>query len=305
MDDSIHVNVIKPDGETPQPSLAPPEEASSTPEPSSAPTNLTSSDQKPEKVSSVKVKHAHKFIFGYLALLLLVAAIAGVYSWQHKKVTSLDAQVSSLQKQQAAANKQIASLQTIIKNTKSSSATSISVYAGWNTYTLPKEKLTFRYPTTWAVENNLTDSSNDGVQFTSKTDKSFEILIGAGQDVAAIDNYDGNCVQQADAVTFDKQTAYLDFVGFANTNAVPPSCSPASSTIQSVLLSKSSTLANVSNFFLTKNISQPAAPSASEIVVDIDYNAPNGAGTNNKTLSAIESNTDYKDAKLVVNSMSY
>lgn len=180
-----------------------------------------------------------------------------------------------------------------------------SPYAGWNTYTLAKEKLTFRYPTTWTVENNLTNSSNDGIQFTSKTDSNFEILIGAGQGVAAVGNDDGNCVQQADPVTFNNQTAYLDLVGFANTNAVPPSCTPASSTIQSVVLSKSSTLANVSNFFLTKNIPQPAAPSSSEIVVDIDYNAPNGTGTNNKTLSAIESDADYKDAKLVVASMSY
>ena len=94
-------------------------------------------------------------------------------------------------------------------------------------------------------------------------------------------------------------------MGFANTNADPPSCTPASSTIQSVILSKSSTNANATNFFLTKNIPQPAAPSASEIVVDIDYNAPNGTGTTNKTISQIESDTDYKDAQLVVASMSY
>ena len=192
--------------------------------------------------------------------------------------------------------------------TKTITATATpSPYAGWNTYTLPKEKLTFRYPTTWTVENNnFTNSNNEGIQFTSKTDSSFEILIGAGQDVAAVGNADGNCVQQADPVTFAGQTAYLDLVGFANTSAVPPSCSPASSTIQSVILSKSSTNASATNFFLTKNIPQPVAPSASEIVVDIiDHNAPNGTGSTSKTLSEIESDTDYKDAKLVVNSMSY
>jgi hypothetical protein len=169
--------------------------------------------------------------------------------------------------------------------------------AGWNTYTLPKEKLTFRYPTTWTVENNLTDSNNDGIQFTSKTDSSFEILVGAGQDVAAIDNYDGNCVQQADPVTFASHSAYLDLVGIANTNAVPPSCSPASSTIQEVLLSQSSSTANVSNFFLTKDIPQPAAPATAEIVVQVDYNGPNGSTTGNKTISDIENDTDYKRRK--------
>lgn len=181
-----------------------------------------------------------------------------------------------------------------------------SPYVGWNTYTLPKEGLTFRYPTTWTVENNnFNNGNNAGIQFTSKTDSSFEILIGAGQNVAAVDNYDGNCVQEADPVSFVGQTAYLDLVGFANINTAPPSCSPASSTIQSILLSKSNTAANVYSFFLTKNIPQPTAPSASEIIVHIDYSAPNGKGTNNKTLSEIENGINYKDAKLVVESMMY
>jgi prepilin-type N-terminal cleavage/methylation domain-containing protein len=47
-----------------------------------------------------------------------------------------------------------------------------SPYAGWNTYTLPKEKLTFRYPTTWTVaDTSYTDSNNDGIELTSKTDR--------------------------------------------------------------------------------------------------------------------------------------
>lgn len=222
-----------------------------------------------------------------IVLVLAVVGFGGYYVWHSQQTTITTAKT------------------TAVSSKATTNTATSSPYSGWNTYTFSKEKLTFRYPTTWTVENNLTDSSNDGVQFTSKTDSSFEVLIGAGGAVAAVDNYDGNCVQQADSVTFNKTSAYLDLTGFANTNAVPPSCSPASATIQAVVLSQSKTDAGVSNFFLTKNIAQPSAPSASEIVVDIDYDAPNGNGTNSKTITEIENDTDYKDAKLVVDSMTY
>ncbi len=196
---------------------------------------------------------------------------------------------------------------TTASSTKPSTSTSINLYAGWNSFTLPKEKLSFRYPSSWSVENNLTTNTDDGVKFTSKTDSSFEILIGAGHGISSIQNYDGNCVQKADQVTFDGQSAYLDLVGFANINTAPPSCTPASSTIQRVLLSKNSSTANTTDFFLTKNIAQPTAQyQSSSIIVLIDYNGPNGSNTSsNLSFSQIENNADYKLAKHVIDSMSY
>ena len=57
------------------PSTQPPEvNSSSVPTPESEPT--------PPHL--IKIKHAHKFIFGYIALLVLAAFIAGIYSWHHK-----------------------------------------------------------------------------------------------------------------------------------------------------------------------------------------------------------------------------
>jgi hypothetical protein len=43
----------------------------------------------------VAVKHAHRFIFGYISLIILVAAVAGVYAWQHNKVKSLQSEVTA------------------------------------------------------------------------------------------------------------------------------------------------------------------------------------------------------------------
>jgi|ERR1039458_1563143 outer membrane murein-binding lipoprotein Lpp len=82
-------------------------------------------DSIPTATPPVKVKHAHRFILGYIALILLVAALAGVYSWQHKKVNSLSTQITGLNVQVSKLNKQVSSSQT---TTKQSQATSYQQY---------------------------------------------------------------------------------------------------------------------------------------------------------------------------------
>ncbi len=65
------------------------------------PTAAIPNPQPPAPVSTPpKIKHAHKFIFGYLALIVLVAAVAGVYTWQHKKVNTLNAEIKTLKSEQ-------------------------------------------------------------------------------------------------------------------------------------------------------------------------------------------------------------
>jgi hypothetical protein len=188
--------------------------------------------------------------------------------------------------------------------TKSTSvSTTSNPYAGWNTYTFSKEKLSFRYPTTWAANSNLTNSSNDGVTFTSSDNSYFEIEIGAGPSIEA-GEYDSNCVVQADPVTFDGQKAYLDMIGYATNNFPPTDCVPvgditSSNTVTQVLLSSSSSSVN---YFNAKNISN------SSVILEMDFWGPNGSNnsvSNNTTISYIENDADYKDVKLVVDSMIY
>ncbi len=189
-----------------------------------------------------------------------------------------------------------------VTTTKSTSPTSnkspsSSPYAGWKTYTLTLEKLTFRYPSTWSLVNN-SDSTNDDVELNGTN--GFEIRIGAGQQVSAINNYSGNCNSQADPVTFDNQSAYLDLntVTQFNSNDCAPASNPT--TIGQIILSNSSSEAYPTNFLPTKNIAR------STIVVVADYNGPNFAKQNiYQTISYIENDTNYKDAKLIVDSMSY
>lgn len=59
-------------------------------------------------------KHAHKFIPGYVALIILVALAAGIYIWQHKKVTTLNKSVATLQSQADNLKKQNAQLQLTV-----------------------------------------------------------------------------------------------------------------------------------------------------------------------------------------------
>lgn len=87
--------------------------------------NISPLPQPPETtpvtpVTPPKIKHAHKFIFGYLGLILLVVAVGGVYSWQHNKVVNLQNQSISQELQIAKLNKQIAGLQTTVKKDTSS-----------------------------------------------------------------------------------------------------------------------------------------------------------------------------------------
>jgi hypothetical protein len=75
--------------------------------------NPEASDSTPQNLHpqepSIHIKHGHKFIYGYLAVLVFVAGLSGVYSWQHSKVTTLSTQLASLSNQ--------------VKNLKNSSAT--------------------------------------------------------------------------------------------------------------------------------------------------------------------------------------
>jgi hypothetical protein len=47
--------------------------------------------------SPVKIDHAHKFVYSYLLLIVIILIVGGVYTWQHDKVNSLQKKLASLQ----------------------------------------------------------------------------------------------------------------------------------------------------------------------------------------------------------------
>lgn len=91
-----------------------------SPEPTAS-TSPSSNVSTPEAAPPVSAKHAHKFIVSYLFLIILVAALGGVYTWQHKKVTDANAKVASLQTQVTSL------LSQVNKLSKQTQSTSVSL----------------------------------------------------------------------------------------------------------------------------------------------------------------------------------
>jgi hypothetical protein len=175
--------------------------------------------------------------------------------------------------------------------TKTSTTTQApNPYAGWNTYTLKQEKLTFKYPSSWTLKD-MSDSNNDFEVLTGSNN--FQMTIGAGADVSAVGfPYGGSSVVQADPITFAGQSGYIDLWTDDGSG---------SSSIYSMWLSQSSTQAH--DFFPSKNITENA--SNSYVVALMDYKAPNATSFTNEPLSYVENDANYKDAKLIISSMTY
>jgi Tfp pilus assembly protein PilE len=176
-------------------------------------------------------------------------------------------------------------------NTSATTSTAASnPYVGWKFYTLKQEKLTFRYPSTWTLKNN-SDSNNDFEILTGT--HNFQMTIGAGADVSAVGfPYGGSRVVQADPVTFAGHPGYIDLWTDEGTT---------SGSIYSMWLSQSNTQAG--DFFPSKNIKENV--SNSSFVALMDYQAPSSTSFTNESLSYVENDVNYKDAKLVIDSMSY
>lgn len=183
--------------------------------------------------------------------------------------------------------------------TKTTASTKLNPYAGWKTYTLKKERLSFKYPSNWAIKS-MSDASNDYILLNGTN--GFEMTIGAGSEVSAVENYPASCIGQSDKVTFVNRTAYLDFITVDQFNS---NCTPVSNpaTIGRIFLSDSSQEAAHNDFFPTKNLTSGSNPA---IIVSMDYFGPNFTNQNNyKTVSFIENDVNYEKAKLVIDSMAY
>lgn len=102
----------------------------------------------PPSAPKASPKNSHKkktAIFTIITLILIAAAAYGAYQIEHSRAMKTErnqqAQIDSLKKQ-------IKSLQ---KPAAAQSKVSNSAYAGWKSYTLQNEKLTFLYPPNWAA----------------------------------------------------------------------------------------------------------------------------------------------------------
>jgi len=60
--------------------------------------------------SPMKIQGAHRFIYGYVGLVVLVAAVVGVYVWQHNQVSSMGQQVTAVDNELTAQQQKVSAL---------------------------------------------------------------------------------------------------------------------------------------------------------------------------------------------------
>ena len=124
----------------------------------------------PPMSPSGHVKNSHKFVFGYIGLVVLALAVAGVYYWQHGVVTKGESTISS---QQTTINSLTAKNTTLIEDNaklKTQIANSTTpAKATTTSLAIPSLGITIsNIPTTLAgLNNNFTSATNTEVFSTA------------------------------------------------------------------------------------------------------------------------------------------
>jgi cytoskeletal protein RodZ len=124
----------------------------------------------PTMSGSAHVKKSHGFIFGYIGLVVLAAAVAGVYYWQHQKLTAAQATISSNQSKINSLTDQNTNLQkenNTLKNQSSSNSTAPTSTA--TSLVVPDLGITINNipATLFGLNNNPTSSTMTDVFSTS------------------------------------------------------------------------------------------------------------------------------------------
>jgi hypothetical protein len=93
-------------------------------------TGSSSSETMPVVTPPVKIQGAHKFIYGYIGLIVLVAVVVGIYVWQHSKVSKLDTQAATISAELSAEQNQVTSLKSQLAKADSAASSSTPAVLG-------------------------------------------------------------------------------------------------------------------------------------------------------------------------------
>lgn len=240
----------------------------------------------PQPTQPIKVKHAHKFVYGYLIIIIFAAVVFGVYGWQHNKVKSLNKQVTALNSQVTTLQKQVTLLESMQKKTTTTTATSTSnPYVGWSTYTLVNDKSSLEYPASWKATNTGTNDGQDMVELTAPD--------GFYLNVQTI-NLGHPSLDSPTTIVDSVPLSFMGQSGFINYFSVADASSTTGTSFNAELSMTSTSVFN--NLFPTKNLS----PSGY-------YNISLGNKTTPISLQNIknDTNSDYSNTKLIIESIKY
>lgn len=191
----------------------------------------------------------------------------------------------------------IPTVSTTAQSQKStSSKPSVSIYSSWQSYTLKYEKLTFKYPANWTV-SDTSSSGIDNVTLTASDGFNFNIEDGVKPGGDPINLVSKNPIP----VSFIGQSDYIVF-----TNPPTPAASVAP---QPNIVVGASLLTNPNNYLsypLDKNVlnvyNANYGQTGSNLSISMSYTtSPN----NRLTLAQAESDKEFINSKLVIQSMAY
>jgi len=224
-----------------------------------------------------------------LLVLVIVVMIAGVGWYVYKATQKTNGAYF------AATTTNLQTSPKFAKVTKKTSPTTSTTtvktadpYAGWTSYTLSKEKLSFKYPSSLTI-SDTTKTADSGDSVTLSGSGGFKMYISTGLFDFSLPN-GGATVDSAVPVTFAGQNGYIDlYEGGSQKTGV----------VNIVGLSKSAT--DPSDLFTSKNAT---TSSNGRINIDVQYIDVSGNQLA-KSVSVIQNDPNYKNAVLIIGSMKY
>ncbi len=181
--------------------------------------------------------------------------------------------------------------------TSTASSPSVTVPSSWKSATSTSEKLTLWYPATWKLTDNSNLASNQTTAGASKGDLveltkgELQLQFQAGDYVAPVTTSLTKISEQT--TTFAGQPAKLTF--YSSDTQTPKM-------VERVILTDTT-----GKSFATKNITLTNGSSSTPGVlnVELDYLSPTTGKPVGKTMDQITADADFKDAKLMIQAMSY
>lgn len=104
------------------------------------------------------VKHAHRFLLLYIAVLLAALLAGGIYAWQNNKVKDFRNKLSQANSQITTLNKQLADAEAAIPSNTNAGNAPNNPYAGWKTFCDNFSNVCLRYPKDWVIAGNSSAS---------------------------------------------------------------------------------------------------------------------------------------------------
>jgi len=166
--------------------------------------------------------------------------------------------------------------------------TALDPYAGWKSYTLQYEKLSFLYPNSWKFSNS-TSADGDDISLTSPGGLTVFIITGAHPPV----DHSANDEISSEAIKFVGKPALLSLWASEQNNDKTQAAS-------AILTDTNGKQFNALN--------SPKDTQAGNSLIDIEIGFGQSTGDNNPktvSVSSLSSSSDYTDAKLIIQSMTY